>query len=156
MMKRKINIIDFFIIVAVIFSLIGIFARIYISETIEKADLREYIITMVVKGASSDNYDLISVGDFVTRKDDALMIGTVNDVDYEEHKTYMANQDKEYTVITDSSKLDITVKVAVKGEMTDDGFMLKGEHYLSAGMNITFETQNFQGKAVIMDISTEK
>lgn len=155
-MKRKINIVDVFIILAVLFMLIGIGARIYIGAAVEKANITEYTVTLVAKGISADNINAVKTGDAVTRKDDGLVLGNVEYVSYTEHKTYAVNQDNLYTEVTDSSKLDLTVKVRVKGEMTEDGFMHNGENYLSAGMNLTFETENFQGKAVIMDISNEK
>ncbi len=155
-MKRKINIVDVFIILAAFFALVGIGARIYIGAAVEKANITEYTVTLVAKGISADNINAVKTGDTVTRKDDGLVLGNVEYVSYTEHKTYAVNQDNVYTEVTDSSKLDLTIKVKVKGEMTEEGFMQNGENYLSAGMNLTFETENFQGKAVIMDISNEK
>lgn len=155
-MKHKINIVDVFIMLAVFFAFVGVGARIYIAATVESANISDYTVTIVAKGISSDNNNAVKTGDTVTRKDDGLVLGTVEYVSYTEHKTYAVNQDNLYTEVTDSSKLDLTVKIKVKGEMTEDGFMHNGTTYLSAGMNLTFSTENFQGKAVIMDISNEK
>ena len=155
-MKRRLNVIDIFIIFAAVLTIVGIGVRVYINKTVENADIDDYIISLSVNGVSAENSDFIKVGDSVTRKDDGLILGTVSDVSWEYQKSYVINNENQYTEMVDNSKINITVKVKALGKITDEGFSLNGEYYLSAGMNFTFETVNFEGRAIIMDISTEK
>lgn len=153
-MKKKINVIDVFIILAVVFSLLGVGVRMYISAFIENHS-ENHIITLKFSGISEEYKDKLKVGEEAEWKDNALILGEIIGIESVPHKTPILDGDK-YTEVVENGKIDMTVRIRVTGEDRDSGFRFAGKYYMSCGMSITVETVNFEGMAVIMDISHEK
>lgn len=162
--KVRFNAIDALIILLVIALLVGIAYRAVVyDENAEDAKLKEYTVYFKVESIRNTARQYFVAGDIVRMKSTNQTIGVFDSV-VQHDPAVGAYNDKggqifypeiENPDIYNDTNCFVIGYITVKGEMTDSGFLLNGDTYISSNSDLEIVTDHIETTIKIISI-TEK
>ena len=151
--KSRFNVIDFIIVVIVICCIAGVIARYnVVNRIVVNANRDEVEISFLVTGISPAISDLINDGDEFYSESSGYNMGTLVRHNVSDAKLVYSNDRGEPVVGSDATKRDVIGTLRAFGVMSDEGFMLNGTQFLSAGKNLTIQSLDVQLSVIITEI----
>ena len=147
---KKLNIIDVFIILFVILTLVGVGIRMAANIYLNEKNNTEYIVTVKISSVDSAKENAIVSGDDVYISGVSEAFGRINGIEVQ--KYFPDTSGGADGVAMDTVKCDILCEIIVRGSKTDNGFLLESGEYLYAGMNLDIKTAGYEGQCLVIGI----
>ncbi len=154
--KRKIrfNIIDFIILVAVIACVVGIALRYDVADRIGvKTNETKVEISFIVHDIKESSADALLIGDEFYWKQNGMSLGTLIEKEIAPAERISENGRGEGVVTYSENKKDARATLVAVGTVTDDGFMLGGTQFISAGKEMEIYSKQVEVLAIITDVT---
>jgi len=149
MKNKKLNIIDVIIITALILIIAAAVARaVRINSMPDTVKDKEILYTIEICDIDGIYLDSVKPGDNLYISDKALYCGTVHEVSTSYVKRSVQYDDGTLSPHSDPSKVNITLKILMSADTSDDGFYIGNNTFLYPGEMIDAYTRyfNFSGK----------
>lgn len=163
--KKRINILDFLIIVLVVLCIAGAVLRIYTKSRDDKFGSDEATVTFLIQNVQYESKNLIKDGDKVYSNVYECDMGTVvGDVDYGA-AVYYAEDDGEINKTTSAInpitnepyRIDMKCQLKCNGTWTDgSGFSVNGTQYIAPNMSMELCFPNIKATVLILDVEVSK
>ncbi len=164
--KRKLNAMDYFIIVAFILCVAGAALRV----TIDKAGgtlgaltspitLEDYVVSFKINNIRNTSTSYLTPGDAFYMDSSKQLFGTlegnvsvtpalfyVEDINGNYIQTYAPENG-------DATRVDVTGTIRVSGYMSDSGFLLNGNTPLNANTSLSLRNKNLYVSITVVDIA---
>ncbi len=151
--RKRLNVIDFVIIVIVLGCIAGIIARYNIvNRIVVDSDRDEVEISFVVTSISPMISEAVNDGDVFYSESSGNCIGTLIRHEVKNSEIVYSNENGEPVVGSDQTKRDVTGTLRAYGIMGSDGFMLEGTQFLAAGKKLTIQSLEVQISVIITEI----
>ena len=151
---KRINVIDVFIILLLVLSLVGVGVRLGTNAYLNNKNNTEYILTLQVSAISDVKENAVAVNDKVYLTESSELIGVISEVKLAPQGAFTEPSDTSQE-LPNIEKYDMTCTVTVKGNMTENGFMLEGGKYIYIGMTLDISTTGYRGSTVVMGITNK-
>ena len=158
--KKKFNIIDFIIVASVLIIIgISVYRAISIKKTDANMEKTDLVYTLKISELDSIYAYSLSQGDEIYLSEKETMCGTITDIKKEYAKVnreYTAEDGSKYFVAkTDPSKINLTLTVECKGNLSGTLMYLGDSVYVCGGQTLDLYTNSFTFSALLTDY-TEK
>lgn len=162
--KGKFNAIDFFVILVALACLFTIVYRaVVVDENAVNARLDEYIIHFKIDSIRSSALDYLKSGDTLRIKSSNKVLGKLEGIDqhlaavgaYNENGGKVFYPMLENLSIYNDTRYTVSGYITVRGEMTENGFLLNGDTYTASNMVYEIISEHIETTIRIIDI-TEK
>jgi hypothetical protein len=141
--KGKFNIIDFFIIVAIVGCVAGVFMRYDLATKIGlNSNKDEVEISFVVVGLREGSTEALVEGDTIYWEQNGMEIGKLVSKEISEAVHYILDDNYEYQKQYNKIRFDVRGVISSKGNMTDGGFMLNGTQFIAPGKELKIQSKN--------------
>ena len=152
--KRKFNLVDFIIVIAVIGCIAGVAVRYdFASKLGMNSSNDEVEISFLVMGIRNSSYEAFHVGDEFYWKQNSMRVGELVELgDLQQAESYILDENNQYKISYNEQRCDVRGKILAKGKMTSDGFMLAGTQFLAPGKSMLVESQYVSVTLTITDI----
>lgn len=165
----KFKILDAVIILLIITSVVGIYFRYNVMDTLkQQKDIKEYVVSFSVQNIRSSTVNYINIGDAIYYSEDGERLGEL--MAHTEDSTDPLRQEiaSEYFVdqsgmtvqvyYPDSDSMDTRINVSGRilcmGTYSEDGgFLVNGSRYLAPGQTIKVQTELVTVTLVVQDIT---
>ena len=155
--KPHFNVIDLLILLAVIAVLGALVMRFDVFQHFgEKTEQSSAIISFRIEGVRRTSANAMVVGDTYIWDANNAVIGTLQSVSVEPFETVAEMQDGNLMLASDEQKCVLVGTILASGTMTDQGFMLNGTQFLSAGKEIEVHSQHIMVKMLLTGISNRE
>ena len=159
--KSRFNAIDGVIILLVILCLVAIaYKAITFDENSVNSNLKEYRIHFKVDDISSSSYDYFVKGDTLRIKSIGRVLGKLEGINqhlpavgaYNENGGKVLYPSIENPTIYNDTRYSLSGYVTVKGEMTENGFLLNGDYYIASNTSLYVISEHIETEIRIIDI----
>ena len=159
--KSRFNAIDGVIILLVILCLVAIaYKAIAFDENSVNSNLKEYRIHFKVDDISSSSYDYFVKGDTLRIKSSGRVLGKLEGINqhlpavgaYNENGGKVLYPSIENPTIYNDTRYSLSGYVTVKGEMTENGFLLNGDYYIASNTSVYVISEHIETEIRIIDI----
>ncbi|MBE6543494.1 MAG: DUF4330 domain-containing protein [Ruminococcaceae bacterium] len=150
---KKLNIIDIFIILFAVLTLVGIGVRMAANVYLREKNNAEYTVSVKISSVDEAKENAIAVNDEVYVPKSAEAFGVIASVEAIRYLPDTAHDNS--GVAMDNIKCDILCEITVKGSETENGFLLESGEYLYAGMKLEIKTTGYEGPCVVMGITNK-
>ncbi len=153
--KKRLNAVDFVIIILVIGCIAGVIARYNIVDRIVVNKYRDEVkISFKVSGISADIADNIKNGDTFYIDASSQELGDVISSEVSDARVLVPDENSSFSVTQDTSKKDVICTLKGFGIMGEDGFMLGGTEFLAPGDEVVIRSRQVQLSVIITEISS--
>ena len=151
--KRRFNIIDFILIVAVLACAIGIAFRYNLQQSFIGINDDEVYVTCLVEDLSEGSANAFIDGETVYNSNTKKLVGTMVSHKIRTAQDQLELPDGTVTLTENPYRRDLVCVIKVKGRYSEkDGFMIGGNAYIGAGLNILLRSQSVEFNAVVLDV----
>ncbi len=155
--KKRFNIVDFFIIAAVLACIFGAMLRYKLIDKLNVGAPKDTVeISFYIHDVSEFSANALIPGDEV--KNGGVTLGKLGNIEAGKAEYYIENLKGELELTYDETRCDIRGTITGSGTMTDDGFMLNNNTYIAAGKEMLISTKNINVNILVTDleVTTEK
>ncbi len=139
----KFNVLDFFIIMAIIIVAAVIVFRGGLKDSIVAMRSNETIVyTVKINNLQKASFDVLELGDELYSKSDDKLLGQIVDKASAPATHYISLSDGTLVKSEIPDRLDIFLTVEGTGRITDEGCMLGGNYFVAAGKYISGYTDS--------------
>ncbi|MEE0970704.1 MAG: DUF4330 family protein [Clostridia bacterium] len=153
---KRINALDFVIIVIIVFCVASFVMRFQKGEELASyASEGKYEISFLVNDVRYTTADAFVKGDRVYVATDDHYIGTFEHLDSNNPAAYYAETPEEGIVkvyYPEGTRVDLTGTIISNGFMNDDGYFAGGSYFLAPGKRMTIYTGHVYVEVVLTDI----
>ncbi len=151
--KNGVYALDIFIVVLLVFSIIGAAVRaFYGSGIIFSGEKENYYVSYIIYGTDSNMTEYFSDG-AVFYSEDGEVFGTLaGDATTIPARVYTQNSEGKFIITQDDPHVDLSGTFSVNGEMKDEGFVLGGS-YLAPNMKVKVSCSGVSTEILITDIT---
>ena len=159
--KSRFNAIDGVIILLALLCLVAIaYKVITFNDNTINADLKEYRVHFKVDSISSSAYDYFVKGDTMRIKSTNRVFGTLEGINqhlpavgaYNENGGKVLYPTVDKLTIYNDTRYSLSGYVTVRGEMTEYGFLLNGDTYISSNSTLDIISEHIETTIRIIDI----
>lgn len=151
--KSKFNVIDFFIIVAVIGCIIGVVLRYDLASKIGLSGNKDEVeISFLVIGLREGSTEALIEGDTLYWQQNGMEIGKLLSKTISQTEHFVLNDEYEYQKQYNDLRYDVRGVISAKGSMTDSGFMLNGTQFIAPGKDLTIQTKNITTTITVTEV----
>lgn len=141
--RKRLNIIDILIIIAVIALAAGVALRYNLAEKIGvKSNRDTVIISFLVENIKPTSADAFIEGDVFYIDSNNMELGTLITTDQSSAANYNTNSQGIVTRDFDSLQRDVRCTLEATGAITDSGFMLGGTYYIGVNKELKIHSKN--------------
>lgn len=159
----KISIIDLLVVLIII---VGVLGTLFTFSTLNSGKLndnsklalvsgssmQECVVSFKINGVRAVTRDSLAVGDAVYETEDGLLIGTIEEITFEDaEKAYIGNDGEIYYAKVPEC-YDVIFKVLVNGKNTETGFHTESGVQLLYGKEIEIKTPSVKTKPEIVSL----
>jgi hypothetical protein len=150
--KKRFNIVDFFIIAAVIACACGAVLRFNLIEKLNVGAAKDTVeISFYVHNISDYSAQALVAGDNVYNG--SLHMGTLGTIEIGKAEYYIENSEGVLELTYDETRYDIRGTIIGSGTMAEDGFMLNNNTYIAAGKEMLITTKNINVNVLITGVT---
>ncbi len=161
--KRKLNAADIFVLLALLFALLGVLGRMFmidqfLSDQSALTKKETYVISFLASGVPLSATDGFAVGAEV-KLEDGTLLGTVNDgASITPAETYVLNENFEYVLVysmeeSETGLRDVRGTITIEAESKEgEGVFFNGKMHLAAGKELSVLLPNVTADLLITDI----
>lgn len=165
----KFKILDAVIILLIITSVLGIYFRYNVMDTLKnQKDMKEYVISFSVQNIRSSTTNYINVGDDIYFSEDGEKLGELMSHMDDSNDPLLSEIASEYfvnengTIVpgyypeSDSmdARINVSGRISCMGSYSEDGgFLVNGTKYLAPGQTVQVQTELVTVTLVIQDIT---
>ena len=154
MTKKKLNVIDWLIIIGAFVLLVSVVAKFIVKDAVYSHFGEVRYISVEVYGVERTGTVMFAEGDNATCYNGEVLGTVVNEPAIGAHMEAIYNsENNSYTSVEDPGKRDILLVYEVKGYDSDSSFMLGGIYPIVPGMTLEISSGGYTGEAVILGIS---
>lgn len=151
--KVRFNIIDLLIILAVIALIAALFIRFDLIDRIGGTEWEEVTIAYRIEGVRYTTAEAMQIGDVFTWRANDITIGTLQTVETSPYYVTVVKEDGTIERAEDEQRCVIQGTISAKGTRTEQGFMLDGSQFLSAGKILDTQSPHIMVTMTVMGIS---
>lgn len=148
--RKKLNALDIFIILAVIMCITAVGIRIYMGDKGDipgkaSVEIEDYIVSFLVLNIRETSADSFVDGDtFIVPPNGEVFGKLINTPSFTPAEMYIENDEGQYiltysTQEGDDARIDVRGTFLVSGSMTEEGFLLNGKTYIAPNKTITIQ-----------------
>lgn len=141
---KKLNIIDVFIIVLIVLTILGVGIRLGVNAYLNEKNNSEYYLVVKATGVDTAKENALRAGDMIAFSDTSNDMGIIQEVTFENYSSDENGQ---------NTKCDALVTLSVKGNISQKGFMHEDGTYLYVGQSIVIKSDSFEGEVLIIGIN---
>jgi len=151
--KGRFNIIDFFIIIAVLGCIIGVVLRYDLTNTSVLNSSRDEVeISFFINGVRIGSTEAMVEGDIFYWKANGMEIGKLLSKEVSNREVFVFDGEYNYVKRYHAFQYDVRGVILSKGILDDDGFKLKGTQFLAPGKTFEIQSKNITVYITITDI----
>lgn len=150
--KKRFNVVDFFIIAAVVACAFGAVLRFNLIDKLNVGAAKDTVeISFYIHNISDYSTQALIVGDEVYNG--GVHMGKLGTVEIGKSEYYIENAEGVLELTYDETRYDVRGVIIGSGTMTDDGFMLNNNTYIAAGKEIKISTKNISVNILVTNLS---
>lgn len=155
--QRRFNIIDLLIVIVVIACIAGIIIRYNVVDRIVIDGERDSVqVSFMITDVSPDVVDAIKDGSVYYCEKTGNRIGKLLSHEVEDAVMVEINEAGEAYEVSDPDRKVIKGRFGAKGVMGENGFMLEGTQFITAGSVVTIQSLDVQVSVIITEIDHVK
>ena len=150
----RINILDIVIVLAIVAVIVGVAMRFNLADKLgiqSNSDAVE--ISFLIKEISESSVDALVIGDKFYWDSNSMEVGELKWKTQDYAEAFIENEEGLLVKTLNEKYFDVRGTIRAEGKMTDDGFMLAGTQFLSAGKYLYVSSKNIKVTILITDIS---
>lgn len=149
----KINLIDFFVVIAIIAAMVGISFRFVTTAAKNVKEKAHFSYVVEVEGIRMFTVDALNKKGTVTNIKDESIIGEITDVKYEQSETQAISADGKTVFVKIPERYTALITVEAEGNEGKDSYFVGNNIELSVGSTISMTTKyvNSTGKVVSIE-----
>lgn len=151
--KVRFNIIDLLILLAVIILIGALIIRFDLVGRIGGTELEEVTVAYMIEGVRRTTAEAMQVGDVFTWRANGMTIGTLKTVEMSPYYITVVKEDGTIERAEDEQRCVLRGTISAVGTMTEQGFMLGGSQFLSAGKVLDTQSPHIMVTMTVMAIS---
>ncbi len=152
--RLKFNLIDLFIILAVIVVAVGVAMRFDLMDKIGiKSNSDTVIISFLIQDIKESSSDALVIGDMFYVEANDAPFGELISKKPQYAEAFIENAEGRLVKTTNENSYDVRGEFRATGRITDDGFMLGGTQSIAPGKRIYIESQNIMVIVLITSIT---
>lgn len=141
---KKLNIIDVFIIVLIVLTILGAGIRLGVNAYLNEKNNTEYYLILKATGVGAAKENVLREGDRISFSDTSKEIGIIQEVTFENYSSDENGQ---------NTKCDVLLTLKVNGNISQKGFMHGDGTYLYVGQSIMIKSENFEMDVLVIGIN---
>jgi len=151
--RRRFNIVDLLIILAVIAIVIGVALRYNIADSIGlKSNKDTVTVSFLITDIKETSADAMVIGDKFYLQYNNLELGELMNKKTSNTVSYIENDDGVLVKAENNTRFNVRGEIRATGKLTSDGFMLGGTQYIAAGKDISVYSQHIMVSLLITGI----
>ena len=151
--KNGIYALDVFIIILLVFSIVGAGVRaFYGSSSVSTGSEESYYVSYIICNTDGSMTDYFSDGSVFYTEDGEEFGKTAGDATTTPARIYTQNSEGKYVTAYSDTNYDIAGTFSVKGEMQDGGFVCAGS-YLAPNMTVKINRSGVSAEILITEVT---
>jgi hypothetical protein len=156
--KSKFNLIDFSIILIIIFIIIGVFYRYDLAKNINfQANQDKFEIEFIIEDIQEASQKFLTAGTSFYITISSIKIGEIKEIlDIRPAAIFVQTQDDDSADIVKSEKpirIDVTGVLTCYGRKVDTGYMINGSIYCAAGKEFLIHTGPYETTITVLSMN---
>lgn len=152
--KRRFNIIDLLIILALVAVVAAIGFRYNLVEKIGvKSEEDTVVISFLIQDIKETSADALVLGDMFYWEVNKMLIGELISKKPSFAEAFIENNEGILVKLYNENSYDVRGEIKAKGKIKDDGFMLGGTQFLAPGKILYVESKNIMVNITITNIT---
>lgn len=117
----------------------------------------EAYVTCLVEDLSEGSANAFVDGEYVYNSNTKKLVGTIVSHEIREAQDQLKLPDGTITSVSNPYRRDLVCVIKVQGRYSEkDGFMIGGNAYIGAGLNILLRSQSVEFNSVVLDVEIKE
>lgn len=154
--RRRFNIIDLFIILAVVAVIVGVALRFNLADKIGVKSNRDTVtVSFIITDIKESSADALVIGDTFFIDANKIELGELISKKPTYAEAFIENDDGVLVKTANENKYDVRGEIRATGRIKDDGFMLGGTQFIAANKILYVYSQHIMVTMTITGIYPE-